>query len=273
MALTIVATSDCVWAGSATPNSIMVVPARKRLVQLAFKIAQCKEIGLVTYNTSPGLSAPLLHAWNGREWIQISMDDYVEGRFMSGDPKHVFLLGDVSSLPLQMMDGPTWYKGLNRITTFDTATIVNQMGNVLHFSARQWKWLAEIYGMKIKDESTEQRRYGRWGAPGKEVDLTPNKLETVVLPPAPLITDFTVEKKAAPVSSVKVEEPQAKIEPVKAEMPLPPQTEAPAVAAPVVPLTVTIKPETAKIEAVNVEKPAVKEDVIPVAPAVTPAAK
>jgi hypothetical protein len=257
--LAVMATSDCVWAGSATPESIMVVPARKRMVQLAFEIARCKEIGLVTYNNSPSLPAPLLHAWNGQEWIQISMDDYVEGRFMSGDPKHVFLLGDASSLPLKMMDGPTWYKDLNRITTLDTATIINQVGNVLHFSAHQWKWLAGTYGMKIEDKSTERRRYGRWGAPGQEKDLTPNKLESVVLPPTPPIAEPIMIKT---------------IEPVKSEMPMPPKVESPVVEKPAVPVTVTITPEPVKVEAPKVEAPKVEVPVVVApkveAPAVVP---
>ncbi len=259
MALVLIATSNWTWAGSATPESIMVIPARQRMVQLAFEIASCKEIGLVTYNNSPTLPAPLLHAWNGQEWIQISMDDYVEGRFMSGDPKHVFLLGDSTTLPLKMMDGPTWYKDLNRITTMDIATIVNQMGNVLHFSARQWKWLAELYGMKIEDQSTERRRYGRWGAPGKEVDLSPNKLGNVVLPPAAPVAD--------PIM------PQQKPEvPVKVEAP---KVEAPVVEKPAVPINVTTEPakvEPAKVEPVKVEAPKVETPAKPEPPKVDPPA-
>jgi len=255
--LAMAANSNCVLAGSATPESIMVVPARQRMVQLAFELARCKEIGLVTYNTSPALPTPLIHAWNGQEWIQISMDDYVEGRFMSGDPKHVFLFGDASSLPLKMMDGPTWYKDLNRVTSMDIATIINQVGNVLHFSARQWKWLADIYGMKIDDQSTERRRYGRWGAPGKEKDLTPNKLESVILPPAPV---------ADPVA------PKANIEPVKSETPMSPKADSPVVEKPTVPVTVTITPEPVKVEAPKGEVPVKPEPpkVEPPAPVVAP---
>lgn len=285
--LAMVATSDCAWAGSATPESIMVVPARKRMVQLAFEISRCKEIGLVTYNNSPTLPAPLLHAWNGQEWIQISMDDFVEGRFMSGDPKHVFLLGDASSLPLKMMDGPTWYRDLHRITTLDTATIINQIGNVLHFSARQWKWLAEIYGMKIEDKNTELRRYGRWGAPGKEKDLTPTKLENIVLPPTPPVADpIMLQKSVQPTAEKNVDAPNTKIESVKSEMPIPPKVDPPVVEKPVVPLTVTITPEPAKVECkaecVKVEGSAIEKvnmpapapaPATPVAPPVAPDAK
>lgn len=256
IALTVVSTSDVLWAGSATPESIMVVPARKRMVQLAFEISRCKEIGLVTYNNSPSLPAPLLHAWNGHDWVQISMEDYVEGRFMSGDPKHVFLLGDASSLPLKMQEGPAWYKDLNRITTLDTALIINQMGNVLNFSARQWKWLADTYGMKIEDQSIERRRYGRWGAPGKEKDLAPTQIDNVILPPTPPVADPIMEK-ALPVAPVKQEEPKAKIEPAKIELPATPVATVPVVETPAaVPLTVTVTPEPVKAEPAKVEAPA-----------------
>jgi len=273
MVLALVVTGDLAWAGSATPESIMVIPARQRMVQLAFEISRYKEVGLVTYNTSPALSAPLIHVWNGQEWIQISMEDYVEGRFMSGDPKHVFLLGDASSIPLKMMEGPTWYKDLNRITNLDIAMIINQVGNVLHFNSRQWKGLADTYGLKIEDQNTERRRYGRWGAPGKEKELKPNTLENTILPPVPMVASPIVEKKTEPVPSIKSEEPKAKMEPVKAEMPLPPKIEAPAPTADksAVPINVTIKPEQAKADA-PASAPAKVEPPAPATPA-APAAK
>ncbi|MEI6563820.1 MAG: hypothetical protein WCO42_05885 [bacterium] len=255
MALAIVSTSDCVFAGTATPESIMVIPARKRMVQLAFQIARCKEVGLVTYNTSPTLAAPLIHAWNGQEWIQVSLEDYVDGRFMSGDPKHVFLLGDTSSLPLKMMDGPTWYKDLSRITTLDTASILNQVGNVLHFSAHQWKWLAESNGLNLEDKSSERRRYGRWGAPGKEQELAPqNKADSVMMPPAPIITTPAVTPKEVKMPPMKVETDNVKSTPAKGEMPVPPKEVVPPVTEkPVTAVPITVKVEPTKVEPVKVE--------------------
>ena len=168
IALAIAATTDFASAGSATPESIIVMPARKRVVQLAFQMSRCKDIGLVTYNNSPALSAPLIHVWTGQEWVQISLDDYVQGRFMSGEPKHVF--------------------GTQN-TPFTQA--LNQIGTALKFSSRQWKWIAEENGLKINDENAERRRYGRWGAPGQEKDLKPTKLENVELPPVAPIAEPT----------------------------------------------------------------------------------
>lgn len=247
IALAVLISESGVWAGSATPNSIMVIPARQRMVQLAFELSRFKEIGVVTYNNNPTLAAPLIHAWNGQEWVQVSMDDYVEGRFMSGDPKHVFLLGDATSLPLKMQEGPSWYKDLHRITTLDIANIVNEVGNTLRFSARQWKWIAEKYGMQIEDQNTERRRYGRWGAPGKEKDLNPTKMENIVLPPAAPVAEPIVEPKQVP--KTKVEEPKAKIEAVTSEMPMPPKATAPVAEKQAVPVNVTVTAEPAKVAA------------------------
>jgi hypothetical protein len=206
MAVTIMATSDCVVAGTATPDSILVMPARKRVVQLAFQMARCKNIGLVTYNTSPTLSEPLIHVWNGQEWIQITLQDYTMGSFMSGDPKHVFLLGDSTTIPLRMMDNVSWYKDLHRLTTLDTTTLINEIGTALKFSSHQWKFLANENGLKIEDRNAERRRFGRWGSPGKEVDLKPTRIESIQMPPAPIIEPI-VEKPAPVVAAPAVVKP------------------------------------------------------------------
>jgi hypothetical protein len=207
------------------------------------------------------------------------MEDYVAGRFMSGVPKHVFLFGDATSLPLPMAEGPSWYQDLNRITTLDFATIINQMGNVLHFSGRQWKWLAETYGLKLEDQSTERRRYGRWGAPGKEKNLKPTALENIVLPPAPQVADpIVVQPKAptAPANAPKVEVEPIKAEPIKPEIPQSPKADAPVAEKAAVPMTVTVTPDAAKPVPAKPEPPTVDAPVFekPVtAPAAAPITK
>lgn len=245
--LAIAATSDCVTAGTATPDSIIVMPARKRVVQLAFQMASCKDIGLVTYNTNPMLREPLIHIWNGQEWIQITMQDFVQGSFMSGDPKHVFLLGDSNITPLKMLDDVSWYKDLHRLTTLDTTTLINEIGKVLKFSSRQWKWLAEENGLKIQDQNAERRRYGRWGAPGKEKDLKPNSLESIELPPSSIITEPKTEKielpQAKPAAPEKAAAVQKKPVEVKFSVEEKPVIEAPKPVAPATPEKPVAAPE------------------------------
>jgi hypothetical protein len=249
MAVTLVAASDYVVAGTATPDSILVMPARKRVVQLAFQMARCQNIGLVTYNTSPTLGEPLIHIWNGqsKEWIQITLQDYIQGSFMSGDPKHVFLLGDSTTIPLRMMDEVSWYKDLHRLTTLDTTALINTIGQALNFSPRQWKFLANENGLKIEDQNAERRRFGRWGSPGKEVDLKPVKIESIEMPPAPIIEP--VMEKTAPVvvTPAVVKTPGVEAKPVvETKTPATPEkvvvSEKPVVTEPSVgPVTTTLE--------------------------------
>ena len=287
IALAVMATSDCVLAASATPESILVLPARKRIVHLAFQIARLKDVGLVTYNNSPTLAAPLIHIWNGQEgkWIQITPEDYQQGSFMSGEPRHVFILGDNNALPAQLASTPDWAKNADKISTLDTASLVNHFGKALNFSSSQWKWIAKVNGLSIKDQNAERRRYGRWGAPGKEVDLRPAKLESDELPPGPVMTtetkviEFKAETKTEAKPETKIEvkpevqqKPDAKIN-KKAEASVEPKVEYKLEQKPVTPpeppvverpVTVTEKPVVIEPVAVTVPVPAV--DVRPVDP-------
>jgi hypothetical protein len=203
----LLAVCDGAMAGTATPDSIIVMPARKRVVQIASNLSRCKDIGLVTYNTSPLLASPLLHVWNGQEWVQISMDEYVQGTFMTGEPRHVFILGDSTLLPA-VMAAPAWGQQAHRIASLDTATLVNEIGQALKLSPRQWRWLAGIHDLTLQDTNTERRRYGRWGAPGKEQDgVAPaaGKRDILDLPPAPIATENEPRKDADPKAEIKLQ--------------------------------------------------------------------
>lgn len=158
-------------AGAATPSSIMVVPARARMVNLAFQIAALKDVGIVSYGAGLDDKETMLHVWNGQEWIRISNDEYANGAFMTGTTDHVFIFGTPDSLPAFMKADPAWAKSTQRITALDVATILNDMGPTLKLSPRQWKWLAEKNGLSLTDNNAERRRYGRWGRSGIDTSI------------------------------------------------------------------------------------------------------
>lgn len=243
LALLVVATPDGLLAGTATPESIIVMPARKRVVHLAFQIARCKDVGLVSINNAPNLPAPLIHVWDGEKWVEITNEEYVQGSFMSGEPRHVFILGDSHVLPALAGSGD-WAKNAQVIPSLETANLINTIGKTLKFSGRQWKWLADVNDLSVADQNAERRRYGRWGAPGKEVDLSPvKKMEENELPPAPVIEAPAKEVKAEVAPIIKVA-PKAEPKPVETKKPEPRKevrTEA--------------KPEVKKEPAVKAEAP------------------
>lgn len=223
-------------AGLATPSTIIVLPARRRVVELAGQVARIKDVGLVSYSVANDPSSPLIHIWNGAEWIQISMDDYVAGSFMSGSPKNLVVLGDNTIVPERMAVDPAWCHSVQRISSLATASLLNDLDKTLKFTPRQWRWLADRYGLSLTDQNAERRRYGRWGPPGREVESPKLKpAEGVTMPPPVLPQEVKAEippeAAAAPVEEPGVEEkPIVPPRALKAEKPADPVIAPPAAA-------------------------------------------
>jgi hypothetical protein len=242
-------------AGVATPSTIIVLPARRRIVELASQIARIKDVGLVVYNSNLSPTEPLIHIWNGTEWLMISMADYTSGSFMSGEPKNLILLGDSTTLPGALAITPAWCPNVNRITSLETSVLLNEMNTTLKFSPRQWKWLAQLNGLVLTDKNVDRRRYGRWGAPGNEeaaVSAKPMPAGDIVMPPAPVQEQVKpLAKPEAPVVEPVIEAP-VKADAIKEETkviapaaPVADKPSPPAVSSPETPANVTPAPAPA----------------------------
>ncbi len=223
------------FAGSATPPAILVVPARARMVQLAFQIAAVQNVGLVSYDTSALSKDLLIHVWNGHEWLRITTDEYTSGAFMSGTTADIFILGPADTLPPLMSADPFWGKRTHRIAVLDTATIMNELGKVLAFTPRQWKWLAEKNGLTLTDTNAERRHYGRWGKSGVDASALPSSRKTIT-PALTPDSDVIVMPPAAPMS-----EPPPAVAP-KTPVPVDPVIAAPPAAPVVEPPTLSVPP-------------------------------
>jgi len=214
----------------AGPDTVIVMPARTRVVQLAFQVARVKDVALVAYNNSPTLAAPLVHVWNGREWLPIGIEEYVSGTFLPSAVEHVFVLGDSTSLPAAMTEAPSWAKHVHKTADLNVANLLNEFGPVLKFNSAEWRWLAEQNGLQITDRNAERRRYGRWGKSDVETPtLKPAQSPVVELPPEAPVPAATKEQ-TTPLTTpeVKVETPK---EPTAAKVSEAPK---PAPAAPTV---------------------------------------
>jgi hypothetical protein len=234
------------FAGSATPSTILVIPARARMVQLAFQVSAVKDVGLVSYDNNAMAKDLLIHVWNGHEWIRITADEYTSGAFMSGTAKDVFILGSTTTVPAVMTVDPTWGKTIHRIAELDSAPILNELGKVMNFTPSQWKWLAEKNGMILTDHNAERRRYGRWGKSGVDTSaipraaaLAPAVTDVITMPPSePIVEPVPVTAIQAPVPA------QAPIAPQIATPPVAPVVEPPAAPAPAAPAPAVVDPTT-----------------------------
>jgi hypothetical protein len=226
---------DCATAAPSA-STLLVIPARKRVVELAFSVAQTESVGLVAYSTSGPGPEPFLNVWNGREWVAVSVDDYLGGTFLGAPARNVILVGGPSILPAQLAGDPVWASKVHRVPSLETAELVNQLGTILKFTPIQWERVAAANGLKLTDSNAERRRYGKYGPPG-----TPPKKsgasQGVALPPTPQPPEPKGGKVeiVSPVVKPPASVPEKRIEPKPAEIPVPPAPPAPEVKAPPAP--------------------------------------
>ncbi len=197
--LAVLIVAEAAPAAEKAATTIMVVPARKRMVTLAFQMAEMRRVGIVAYSRGVRGGADLLHVWNGREWLPISEADYTFGAFLGEKPVDAFIVGDKTMMPVAVQGNPTWARRVNYMTELDVAPIVNQLGERFNFSKREWSAMSQAWDMTLTDENRDRRIYGRYGplfgerkpAPGAPASPG-NAPEVMPMPPlaAPVTTNI-----------------------------------------------------------------------------------
>ena len=159
-----------------TPDrlTLLVVPARYSVMQVAFDLAQKYAIVLVSYQGDASSEAPLLHAWNGKEWIKISADDYANARFLQLTPGEAFLIGDEKLLPPILASSIAgWCPKVTTIPSIDTTVLVNFFAKEFSFKLDEWEWFARRYNLTLNDENAPRRNASWYDRPAYEDEYTP----------------------------------------------------------------------------------------------------
>ena len=119
-----------------TPGRVtmLVAPARYSVMQVAFDLAQRYTVVLVSYQGDASSEAPLLHAWNGKEWVKITMEEYSSASFLQVTPGEALLIGDDTMLPPVLASSIAgWCPKVTTIPSIDTATLVNSFAKEFSF--------------------------------------------------------------------------------------------------------------------------------------------
>lgn len=140
------------------PLTMLVVPARYSIVQLAFDVLRHRSLVLVSYRGQAGGASPLLHAWNGQEWVYVTMEDYREARFLEHMPARAILVGDAQILPESLVEASAWCPSVMSVPEMDRASLVNSLGRILKFSNAEWRWFAARYNLSLTDLNVERRK-------------------------------------------------------------------------------------------------------------------
>jgi hypothetical protein len=163
-ALALLVGSLPVAASAATRDgsTLLVVPARYSVMQVAFDLANKHSIVLVSYQGDATTSEPLLFAWNGNEWVKITLQEYADASFVQTAPSRVILVGDEQLLPPALADSAArWCLNVVNIPTIDTATLVNSFASIYSFKKAEWQWFSKRYNLELTDVN-EPRRKESW---------------------------------------------------------------------------------------------------------------
>ncbi|MBU1908867.1 MAG: hypothetical protein KJ726_02340 [Verrucomicrobia bacterium] len=171
-----------VLAGTAYPAAsptqrhltLLVVPARYNVLQVAFDAASLAPVALVSYQGEATTENPVLHAWNGSEWVYITMQDFREAHFLQVTPGQAILVGDETLLPPGLVTSAAgWCPKTMTVPATDPAGLVNALGAHLAFTRSDWKWIASRYNMNLQDLNADRRHESWYDQKGYRDELTP----------------------------------------------------------------------------------------------------
>lgn len=133
----------------AEPLTMLVIPARYSIVQLAFDVARNFPVVLVSYQGDAKSKDPRLYAWNGKEWISITLDSYTKVDFVSVKPDRILLVGTDELLPPSLVSGSSWCPKVKEIKVLDNPSLVSNFGQAFNFTDADWRWFAQRYNLQI----------------------------------------------------------------------------------------------------------------------------
>jgi len=142
---------------------LLVVPSRYSVMQVAFDVARRYPTVLVSYQGTE--KDPVLHVWNGYEWMPLSLADYQSGAFLQSYPARAIFLGDDALLPSSLRSIKTWCDKSTQVPGLDTYALVNGIGSYLPFMPADWRWFAGRYNLtlaNLKADEAEAAKHESW---------------------------------------------------------------------------------------------------------------
>ena len=146
-------------------SALLVVPARLRMVQLAFDLQSLRQAEVVSWRESGDAESPDLFYWKNNAWSPITLDQFRDLSFLKNPPPKVIFMGlDTPAVLIDSTDLP----GVVRFETFDAAQLVNNLDAFYAFTNREWDLLSKRYGFLLRDVNAKIREQHRYAKPPPE---------------------------------------------------------------------------------------------------------
>ncbi|MFO7535626.1 MAG: hypothetical protein R6X19_08095 [Kiritimatiellia bacterium] len=143
-------------------STLLVVPARLRMVQLAFDMQSLRNAEVVSWRVTEDPEAPELNYWTGREWRPLTLAEFRSGARLARKPQKVIFMGLETPA---VLEESTDFPPIARFETFDPAMLVNNLDAFYSFSAGEWKLLSKRYGFMLRDVNARVREQNRYATP------------------------------------------------------------------------------------------------------------
>lgn len=182
--------------------TLIVAPARYSVMQVAQDVLQRSPSVLVSYQGEASTAEPVLHAWNGREWVPVTMKDFREVNFLQKLPERTILIGSDDVLPQVLVEAASWSPRIDRITDMSTGPLINDFGRILQWRSSDWEWFSRRYNLTLVDEAAPLRATSWYDQPGP----LPDRPRITPLPGAkPVRSSRAAEPSPVPVERVSAE--------------------------------------------------------------------
>ncbi len=138
------------WWGDQPDITMLVVPAEKTAVRIAQDMASMRPVLIVTYRQSG--DDLRINAWNGKSWVGVKPEDYVNGAFFATAPDHVIIIeAQGSPAPQTMIPAGSWCSRGNRLTSTEPRVLLHLLGRYFDLSYQNWKDLTWRYQLPLEE--------------------------------------------------------------------------------------------------------------------------
>ncbi len=204
--------------------TLLVVPARQMMIQLAFDMQSLRQADVVSWRTTTDPESPELNYWDGKNWQPLTLDQFQKGDRLARKPQKVIFMG--LDIPASLVESPT-LPAVARFETYDPAVLVNNLDAFYAFTAGEWRLLSKRYGFMLRDVNERVRQQNRYVRPPPPAETGPKRPPIRFdknPPPAEVITP----KKASALVAPKPAPAAEIVTPVPVSQPAPAAVLAPA---------------------------------------------
>ena len=148
--------------------TMLVIPREPVLIQIAQDISRRYPVLLVCYQQRGEQLS--IHAWNSKNWVPISKEDYAAGTFFKNAPKHAVIVEKEEGAAADVLipDG-TWCAHGNRLVSTDPRTVIHLLGRHFDFSYSHWMQFCRRYDYALEAVNPSLINVYWWHYKGEDV--------------------------------------------------------------------------------------------------------